>query len=62
VTGIVLAAIGNNKAKEASEKKYSSETEYKEIHEDTESGQNLRKVGIGLAIVGAIGVGLSIAF
>ncbi|WP_297702245.1 hypothetical protein, partial [uncultured Fibrobacter sp.] len=62
VTGIVLAAIGNNKAKEASEKKYSSEAEYKEIHEDTEAGQNLRKVGIGLAIVGAIGVGLSIAF
>lgn len=62
VTGVVLAVIGNAKAKEASEKKFSSEKEYEKIHDDTESGQNIRNVGIGLAIVGAIGVGLSIAF
>ena len=62
VTGVVLAVVGNAKAKEASKKKFSSETEYRKIRDDTESGQNIRHVGIGLAIFGAIGVGLSIAF
>ena len=62
VTGVVLAVVGNAKAKEASKKNFSSETEYRKIRDDTESGQNIRYVGIGLAIFGAIGVGLSIAF
>jgi hypothetical protein len=62
VTGVALAVLGNNKAKDAAGKSYSSESEYKKNHDDAESGQTMRKVGIGLAIVGAIGVGVSFAF
>ena len=62
VTGVVLAVVGNSKAKNASEKKYSTEAEYKKNHDDAKSGQTLRGVGIGIAIAGAIGIGLSFAF
>ncbi|SIN88738.1 hypothetical protein SAMN05720758_0415 [Fibrobacter sp. UWB11] len=62
VTGVVLAVVGNSKAKNASEKKYSTETEYKKNHDDAKSGQTLRGVGIGIAIAGAVGIGLSFAF
>ena len=62
VTGIVLAAVGNSKAKEASKKEYSSKSEFKKYRKDAESGQALRGVGVGLAIVGAIGIGVSFAF
>lgn len=62
VTGVVLAVVGNSKAKNASEKKYSTETEYKKYHDDAKSGQTLRGVGIGIAIAGAVGIGLSFAF
>jgi hypothetical protein len=62
VTGVVLAVVGNSKAKNASEKKYSTETEYKKYHDDAKSGQTLRGVGIGIAIAGAVGIGLSFVF
>lgn len=62
VTGVVLAVVGNSKAKNASEKKYSTEAEYKKYHDDVKSGQTLRGVGIGIAIAGAVGIGLSFAF
>lgn len=62
VAGTVLAIVGNNKAKDASEKKYSTEAEYKKYHDDAKSGQTLRGVGIGIAIAGAVGIGLSFAF
>ena len=62
VTGVVLAVVGNSKAKNASEKKYSTEAEYKKYHDDAKSGQTLRGVGIGIAIAGAVGIGLSFAF
>ena len=62
VTGVVLAVVGNSKAKNASEKKYSTEAEYKKNHDDAKSGQTLRGVGIGIAIAGAVGIGLSFAF
>ena len=62
VTGVVLAAVGKSKAKEASKKDYSSKDEFKKNREDAQSGQNLRGVGVGLAIVGAIGIGVSFAF
>ena len=62
VTGVVLAVVGNSKAKNAFEKKYSTEAEYKKYHDDAKSGQTLRGVGIGIAIAGAVGIGLSFVF
>ncbi len=62
ITGVVLAVVGNSKAKDASEKTYSSKKEFESYREDAKSGQTLRSVGIGIAIVGAIGVGVSFAF
>lgn len=62
VAGTVLAIVGNSKAKDASEKKYSTEAEYKKYHDDAKSGQTLRSVGFGLAIAGVVGIGLSFAF
>jgi len=62
VGGVVLAVIENNKAKKAAEKGGNSESALKKNKADAESAQNLRSVGFGLAIAGAIGIGLSIAF
>ena len=62
VTGVVLTVDGNSKAKNATEKKYSTEAEYNKYHDDAKSGQTLRGVGIGLMIAGAVGIGLSFAF
>ena len=42
VAGAVLTVVGNSKAKKASEKKYSTEAEYKKYHDDAKSGQTLR--------------------
>jgi hypothetical protein len=62
VTGVVLAVVGNNMAKNESKKKPNSKDEYDRRHDDIGSYQALRAVGIGLAIAGGIGVGLSFAF
>ena len=62
VTGVVLAIAGNSQAKDAYQKEYSSKSEFKKNRNDAESGQALRGVGIGLAITGAIGIGVSFAF
>ena len=62
VTGVVLAVVGNNMAKNESKKKPNSKDEYNSRHDDIGSYQALRAVGIGLAIAGGIGVGLSFAF
>ena len=62
VTGAVLAVLGNNKAKTSSEKKYTTEAEYEKNHKDAKSGQTMRTVGIGLAIAGALGIGVSFVF
>lgn len=62
VTGSVLAIVGNSNAKSASEKAIHSESDYKKNKDDAHSGQNLRTAGIVIAIVGAIGVGVSFAF
>ncbi len=62
VAGAVLAVIGNNQAKDASEKSYSTVAEYQQYHDDAVAGQKLRSIGVGLAVVGAIGVGVSFLF
>ena len=62
VGGSVMAAVFNSKAKTESENKPMNPDEYNDHHDKIESAQTLRNVGIGLAIVGAIGVGLSFVF
>ena len=62
VTGVVLAVVGDNQAKDAREKKSDSEEDFQKRIDDAKSGQNLRGVGIGLAIAGAVGIGVSFAF
>ena len=62
VAGVVLAVVGNSKAKNESEKKPTSQDEYDRRYDDIGSYQTMRTVGIGIAIAGGIGVGLSFAF
>lgn len=62
VTGIVLAVAGNSQAKDAREKSSNSEESFQKRIDDAKSGQRLRDVGIGLAIAGAVGIGVSFAF
>ena len=62
VAGTVLAVVGNNLAKDACEKDYSTASEYEGYLDDAKSGQTLRTVGIGIAIAGAVGIGLSFAY
>lgn len=63
VTGVVLAVVGNNKARNAAEKNsFANENDYKQRRDDAEFGQTLRGVGLGLMIAGLVGVGVSFAF
>ena len=60
--GVVAAVVGNQKAKEESEKTYATAEEYERYHQNAKDYQTTRTVGTIIAIVGAIGIGLSIAF
>lgn len=62
VGGTALAIIYNNKAKDESTKAPSSQEEFDNRHNDIGTYQTLRTTGIGIAILGGIGLGLSIAF
>ena len=62
VTGAVLAVVGNSKAKDAADKGGKNVAELKKNRDDANSGQTLRSIGIGLAIAGAVGVGISFVF
>ena len=63
VAGVVLAVVGNNKAKDAAEtERFANEGEYNDAKDKAKLGQTLRGIGIGIAIAGAVGVGLSFAF
>ena len=62
VVGSVLAIVGNSQAKSTYNKGYADDSEYLKNREDIKSAQTLRKVGIGIAIAGMIGLGVSFAF
>lgn len=62
ITGTTMAIIGNSNARRSSEKDFSSKAEYEDLKKDVRSGQTLRTVGIGLAIAGSLGLGLSFVF
>ena len=62
VAGTVLAVVGDNKAKKAADKGGNSVSELEKNRDDAKSGQTLRAIGIGVAIAGAVGIGLSFAF
>ena len=60
--GTVLAVVGNNKAKDAYDKGGKTVKDLEKNKDDAKSGQTLRTVGIGVAITGAVGIGLSFVF
>lgn len=62
VAGTVLAVVGNNQAKTAADKGGNTVSDLKKNRDDAKSGQTLRAIGIGVAIAGAVGIGLSFAF
>lgn len=62
VAGTVLAVVGNNQAKTAADKGGDTVSDLKKNRDDAKLGQTLRAIGIGVAIAGAVGIGLSFAF
>ena len=63
VAGVVLAVVGNNKAKDAAEtERFANEGEYNDAKDKAKLGQTLRGIGIGIAIAGAVCIGVSFAF
>ena len=62
VAGGVLAVVGNNKAKDAQKAGFKTKEEYDSNKDKAHNGQILRGAGIGLAIAGVVGLGLSFAF
>ena len=62
VTGAILAVVGNNQAKEAADKGFYGKNGYEENRKNADKGQTLRGIGIGFAIAGAVGIGVSFAF
>ncbi len=61
-TGVILSVVGNKQAKDAYDAGFASEEEYKSNKDKAHSGQTLRGIGLGVAVLGAIGLGFSIAF
>ena len=62
VGGGVMAAVYNNKAKDERDREPKNVQEYNEISDNISSAQKLRSVGIGIALVGLVGVGVSFMF
>lgn len=60
--GVVLAVLENNNAKTISERKIKSVRELDKAKKDIEDAQSLRTVGVSIAVLGGIGIGLSFAF
>ena len=62
IAGTTLAVVYNNKAKTERDKTPATRAEFNKRHDDIGKYQKFRTAGIGIAIVGGIGLGLSIAF
>lgn len=62
VTGGVLAAVFNSKAKSASEEIPMNPDEYNDQHDRIEKNQMLRNVSIGIAALGVVGIGVTFLF
>lgn len=62
VAGVVLYVVGNSNAKNAADKDINSKSDYKKNRDDAKSGETLRNIGLGVAIAGAVGLTISIAF
>ena len=62
VAGVVVAIVENSSAKSTYEKKPTSKADYTKKVNDIDSAQTGRAVGIGSAIAGAVGIGLSFVF
>ena len=62
VGGAILAIVENAEAKSLSETKIKDVKQLKKTKEDIDGAQTMRAVGIGIAALGAVGLGLSILF
>ena len=62
IAGTTLAVVYNKKAKDESEKMPASREEFNNRHDDIGKYQKYRTAGIGIAIVGGIGLSVSLAF
>ena len=62
VTGGVLAAVFNSKAKSASEETPVNPDEYNDMHDRAEKNQLLRNISIGVAALGVVGIGVTFLF
>lgn len=62
IGGGVMAAAFNNKAKKESEKKTLTREEYDDRCDKIDNAQTLRSVGLGIAAVGLVGVGVTLLF
>jgi len=62
IAGTTLAVVYNNKAKDESKKTPTSREEFNNRHDDIGKYQKYRTAGIGIAIVGGIGLSVSLAF
>ena len=62
IGGGVMALVFNNKAKSERDKKPATEKEYQKSCDKIDDAQTLRAVGLGLAALGLVGVGVSFLF
>ncbi|MCQ2098510.1 MAG: PEGA domain-containing protein [Fibrobacter sp.] len=62
LAGVITAIVGNTEAKEASHRNMKSEEDFNTIMKDIDDAQGRRTVGTIIAIVGVLGVGLSLWF
>ena len=62
VGGGVMAAVFNSKAKSASEVAPVNPDEYNEQHDKIQQNQMLRNIGLGIAALGLVGVGVTFLF